>query len=157
MQIAIGSTTAGLALKADVIKCLEDLGHTVDDLGMKQDGEFVPYYESAASVARAVSSGKYEKAIIICGTGAGSVIVANKFMGVYAVHASSEYEAARAKIINNANVLCLGEWITPSQHAVELVKAWLNAEFAEGFEPEWKTFLANACEKVKEIESQNLK
>ena len=54
MQIAIGSTKAGLALKAEVIKCLEDLGHTVDDLGMKQDGEFVSYYESAASVARVV-------------------------------------------------------------------------------------------------------
>ena len=157
MKIAIGSTKAGLTLKKEVIKPLEKLGHTVDDLGMKDGGEFVPYYESAANVARAVSNGEYEKAIIICGTGAGSVIVANKFKGVYAVGASSEYEASRAKIINDANILCLGEWITPPQHGIEMVKAWLNAEFGDGFEPKWQEFLRDGCQKVKDIESQNLK
>ena len=149
MKFAIGSTKAGLTLKKEVIKYLESQGHNIDDLGMKEGGEFVPYYESAAWVAKAVGDGRYEKAIIICGTGAGSVIVANKFKGVYAVHASSEYEAGRAKIINNANVLCLGEWITAPQHAIEMVKAWQNAEFGEGFEPEWQDFLKNACEEVK--------
>ena len=157
MKIAIGSTRAGLTLKKEVVKCLEKLGYTVDDLGMKDGGEFVPYYESAANVARAVSNGEYEKAIIICGTGAGSVIVANKFRGVYAVHTSSEYEAGKAKIINDANILCLGEWITPPQHGIEMVKAWLNAEFGQGFEPKWQEFLRDACQKVKDIESQNLK
>ena len=157
MKFAIGSTKAGLTLKKEIINCLRELGHTYDDLGMKEDAEFVPYYQSAANVAKAVSEGKYEKAIIICGTGAGSVIVANKFKGVYAVHASSEYEAARAKIINNANVLCLGEWITPPQHAIEMIKAWLNAEFGQGFEPQWQDFLRDACNKVKQIESENLK
>ena len=89
MKLAIGSTKAGLTLKKNVIEFLEKEGYMVDDLGMKEGGEFVPYYESAAAVAEAVSEGKYEKAIIICGTGAGSVIVANKFKGAYAVQASS--------------------------------------------------------------------
>ena len=157
MKMAIGSTKAGLTLKAEIIKFLEGLGHQVDDLGMKADGEFVPYYESAANVAAAVSRGEYEKAIIICGTGAGSVIVANKFKGVYAVHTSSEYESSRATIINKANVLCLGEWITAPQHGIEIVKAWLNANFGEGFEPKWQEFLENGYEEVKKIETKNLK
>ena len=90
------------------------------------------------STASAISRGEYEKAIIVCGTGAGSVIVANKFKGVYAVHASSEYEASRATIINNANVLCLGEWMTPPQHGIEIVKAWLNSKFTEGFDEHFR-------------------
>ena len=150
MKIAIGSTKAGLTLKAGIIKFLETLGHQVDDLGMKADGEFVPYYESAANVAGAVSGGEYEKAIIVCGTGAGSVIVANKFKGVYAVHASSEYEGSRATIINNANVLCLGEWLTPSQHGIEIVKAWLNSKFTQGFEPQWQEFLKNCFREIQQ-------
>ena len=91
------------------------------------------------------------------GTGAGSAIVANKFKNVYAIQAGSEYEGARATIINNANVLCLGEWITPPNHAAEIVKAWLNAEFTQGFEPQWQEFLKNAYNEVKNIESKNLK
>ena len=155
MKIAIGSTKAGLTLKAEIIKFLEDFGHEVDDLGMKADGEFVPYYESAANVAAAVSRGEYEKAIIVCGTGAGSVIVANKFKGVYAIHASSEYEASRATIINNANVLCLGEWITPPPHAKEIVKAWLNAKFTEGFEPKWQKFLRHSFAQIQQSIEKN--
>ena len=157
MKFAIGSTKAGLALKKELIPFLEKLGYSVDDLGMKEGGEFVPYYESAANVAGAVSAGKYAKAIIICGTGAGSVIVANKFKGVFAVHATDEYTASRAKIINDANVLVLAEWLTPAQHAQEMVKAWLNAEFGQGFEPQWRDFLKGAVEKVKQIDRENLR
>ncbi len=157
MKMAIGSTRAGLTLKDELIKFLEGLGHEVDDLGMKVDGDFVPYYESAARVAKAVSEGKYARGIAICGTGAGSVIVANKFKNVYAVHASSEYEGRRATIINGANVLVLGEWVTPPQHSKEIVRNWLEATFGEGFEPEWVKFLADGCEQVKKIEAQNLR
>jgi len=157
MRFAIGSTRAGLMLKKEVINYLEKAGHELDDVGMKEGGEFVSYYESAARVASVVSEGKYAKAIIICGTGAGSVIVANKFKGVYAVHASSEFEASRATIINNANVLCLGEWITPPQHAIEIVKAWLNSKFTEGFAADWQEFLKNGYKQVQRIESENLK
>lgn len=157
MKIAIGSTKAGLTVKDELITFLEGLGYDVDDLGMKVAGPFVPYYESAAAVASAVSRGEYEKAIIVCGTGAGSAIIANKYKNVYAVHASSEYEGSRARIINDANVICLGEWITPPQHAKEIVKAWLDAEFGWGFEPQWQKFLRGGVEAVKKIEADNLK
>lgn len=157
MKLAIGSTKAGLTLKKAVIEYLESQGHQLDDLGMKEDGEFVPYYDSAAAVSKAVSEGKYEKAIIICGTGAGSVIIANKFKGVFAVHASSEFEASRATIINQANVLCLGEWMTPPQHGIEMVKAWLAATPGEGFAPQWQEFLNNGVLRVKQIDQENRK
>ncbi len=157
MKIAIGSTKAGLKLKEEVKKYLENAGYSVDDFGMQEFGSFISYYEVAAKVAVAVSSGKYRKGIIICGTGAGSAIVANKFKGVYAVQASSEYEGSRATIINNANVLTLGEWITPPQHAITIIKAWLNSRFTEGFEPQWQKFLKNAYREVQKIERKNLK
>ena len=155
MKLAIGSTKAGLALKKEVVRFLEEQDHTADDLGMKEGGDFVPYYASSARVAKAVSEGRYEKAILICGTGAGSVIVANKFRGVYAVHAGNEYEARRAATINNANVLCLGEWTTPPQHAAEIVRAWLSATFTQGFDPDWQKFLRDACEKIQRLEAEN--
>jgi len=156
-KIAIGSTKAGLTLKENIKKYLTEKGYEVDDLGMKRKGRFIPYYEAARRVASAVSAGEYKKAIIICGTGAGSAIVANKFKGVYAVQASSEYEGRQAKIINNANVLTLGEWITPPQHAIKIVEAWLNSKFTEGFESDWKKFLKDAYQKIRNIESENLK
>lgn len=157
MKLAIGCTKAGLALKAELIKFLTEQSHEVIDLGMKADGPFVPYYEAAANVAAAVSDGEVEKAIIICGTGAGSVIVANKFKGVYAVHATNEYMSSKAAAINDANVLVLAEWLTPSQHAIEIIKAWFGTPFGHGFAVEWVEFLRNGYEAVKQIEAKNIK
>ena len=157
MKMAIASTRAGLALKDELLTFLKGLGHEVDDLGMKAGGEFVPYYESAARVAEAVSRGDYPRAVIVCGTGAGSAIVANKFKHVYAVQASSEYEARRAAIINGANVLTLGEWLTPPEHAKDIVDAWLGAEFGQGFAPDWQAFLRNGCEEIRKMEDRNFK
>ena len=157
MKFAIGTTRAGLTLKKDVIAHLNKKGHEVDDLGMKIDGDFVPYHVSAANVARAVSSGLYEKAVIICGTGAGSAIVANKFPGVYAVHCTNAFEGKRASAVNNANVLVLAEWLTPGQHAAEIIDAWLDTAFGEGFEPEWKEFLKNCFNEIQTMEKDLLK
>ena len=156
MKFAIGSTKAGLQLKDEIADMLREMGHDVQDLGMKAGGEFVPYYTAAANVAGALSRGEVDQAVLVCGTGAGSVIVANKFKGVHAVAAGCEYEGSRAAIINDANCLCLGEWLTPPQHGKEIVKAWLDAEFGEGFAPEWVQFLRNGVDEVKKIEGNNL-
>lgn len=157
MKFAIGTTKAGLILKKDVIAYLKEKGHDVDDLGMQDDGDFVPYHVAAANVARAVSEGTYERGVIICGTGAGSAIVANKFKGVYAVHCSNGFEAKRAMAVNNANVLVLAEWLTPGQHAVEIADIWLNATFGEGFEPQWQDFLNNCYTEIQDMESELFK
>lgn len=157
MKFAIGCTRAGLALKKEVISHLEKKGHSLDDLGMKEGGEFVPYHVAAANVAKAVSQGEYEKAIIICGTGAGSAIVANKFPGVYAVHCTNAFEGRRASSVNNANVLVLAEWLTPPQHAAEIIDAWLGTKFGEGFEEDWQNFLKNCYEEIRAMEKENFK
>jgi ribose 5-phosphate isomerase B len=153
MKFAIGTTKAGLTLKKDIILYLEENGHEVDDLGMKEEGDFVPYHVAAANVARAISEGKYERGVIICGTGAGSAIVANKFKGVYAVHCCNGFEAKGAKAVNNANVLVLAEWLTPGQHAIEITEIWLNASFGEGFEPQWQEFLKNCYTEIQGMEA----
>lgn len=157
MKFAIGTTKAGLTLKKEVRAYLEKKGHAVDDLGMQEGGEFVPYHVAAAHVARAIAAGTHERGIIICGTGAGSTIVANKFKGVYAVHCTNSFEAKKAAAVNNANVLVLAEWLTPGPHAVEIVDVWLNAAFGEGFAPEWQQFLRNCYAEIQQLEADLLK
>ena len=156
-KIIIGCTRAGLALKKEIITYLENKGFQVDDVGMKDDGEFVPYHKSAASVARGISEGRYKRGIIICGTGAGSVIVAAKFKGVYPVHVTNTYMAEKAVAINNCNVLVFGEWLTPPQHCFPQIDAWLNTEFTSGVSDDWKIFLKNCFDEIREMENTNFK
>ena len=157
MKFVIGSTRAGLQLKRAIIDYLTKQGHTVDDVGMKDEEHFVPYHIAAANVASLISDGTYEKGIIICGTGAGSAIVANKFKGVYAVHCTNSFEAKKASAINNANVLVLAEWLTPANHAFEIINDWLSTSFGYGFDEEWQKFLANCISEIKEMENKNFK
>ncbi|MCL1932318.1 MAG: RpiB/LacA/LacB family sugar-phosphate isomerase [Candidatus Azobacteroides sp.] len=156
-KIVIGSTRAGLTLKKDLIAHLESKGFQVDDVGMKEDGEFVPYHKAAAAVAGAVSKKKYDKGVIICGTGAGSTIVAAKFKGVYPVHVVNTYMAQQAKAVNDCNVLVFGEWLSPAKHACLMLDAWLAAEFTEGNTDDWKIFLKNCVKEIGEMEKENFK
>ena len=156
-KIVIGSTRAGLTLKKDLIAHLENKGFQVDDVGMKEDGEFVPYHKAAAAVASRVSEKKYEKGVIVCGTGAGSTIVAAKFKGVYPVHVTNTYMAQQAKAINNCNMLVFGEWLSPAKHACLMLDAWLATEFTEGNADDWKLFLKNCFKEIGEMEEENFK
>ena len=156
-RIIIGCTRAGLTLKKDLITHLESKGFQVDDVGMKEDGEFVPYHKAAAAVARGVSEKKYDKGVIICGTGAGSVITAAKFKGVYPVHVTNTFMAQQAKAINNCNMLVFGEWLSPAKHACMMLDAWLAAEFTEGVADDWKIFLTNCVKEIVEMENEHFK
>ncbi|MDR2763466.1 MAG: RpiB/LacA/LacB family sugar-phosphate isomerase [Tannerella sp.] len=153
-KIIIGSTRAGLTLKKELTVWLESKGFRVDDAGMKEGGEFVPYHEAAAAVARGISEKRYERGIIICGTGAGSVITAAKFKGVYPVHVFNTFTAQQAKAVNNCNVLVFGEWLTPPKHACRLVDAWLETGFTDGVDDEWKVFLRNCVREIGELEDR---
>ena len=156
-KIIIGSTRAGLTLKKDLIAHLEGKGFQVDDVGMKVDGEFVPYHKAAAAVAAGVSEKKYSRGVIICGTGAGSVIVAAKYKGVYPVHVMNTFMAQQAKAVNNCNVLVFGEWLSPAKHACLMLDAWLAAAFTEGVDPDWKIFLANCVKEIGDLENELFK
>jgi len=156
-KIIIGCTRAGLTLKKDLIAHLESKGFQVDDVGMKADGEFVPYHKAAAAVARGVSEKKYDKGVIICGTGAGSVITAAKFKGVYPVHSTNTYMAQQAKAVNNCNVLVFGEWLSPAKHACLMLDAWLAAEFTDGVDADWKIFLSNCVKEIGDMENEHFR
>jgi ribose 5-phosphate isomerase B len=156
-KIIIGSTRAGLTLKKELIAYLESKNFQVDDVGMKEGGEFVPYHKAAAAVARGVSEKQYEKGVIICGTGAGSVITAAKFKGVYPVHVVNAFTAQQAKAVNNCNVIVFGEWLTPPKHAFQLVDTWLETEFTDGVDDDWKIFLTNCVEEIGELENEQFK
>ncbi len=137
MKIAIGSDKSGFAAKEAVKAYLAEAGVAFDDLGTTDLADVHPYYQVADEVAPKVQSGDYDKAVLICGTGAGMSVVANKFKGVYAVACESVYSAKMARAINNANVLCMGGWIVGPEMAVEMVKTFLATEWCQDLE-DWR-------------------
>ena len=136
---------------------MEQKGHEVQDLGLTDPDGFKPYYEVAPVIAKKIQDGEVEKAVLVCGTGAGMCIVANKFKGVYAVAVEGSYTARMSQIINQANVLTMGGWVIASQQATDMLDRWLLAGFTEGFAPERSKFLYGAYEEVKKIEEKNFR
>jgi RpiB/LacA/LacB family sugar-phosphate isomerase len=128
MLTAIASDHRGFSLKSDLVIFVRELGHEVADLGCF-DEEAVDYPDLGRAVAQKVSAGEVDGGILICGTGIGMSIVANKFPGVRAALVSHVYTARMAKEHNNANVLVMGGMVVGSGLAREMVKAWLMAEF----------------------------
>ena len=84
-----------------------------------------------------MQQGVYDRAVLICGTGAGMCVVANKFKGVYAVACESVYTAKMARAINNAAILCMGGWIVGPEMAVEMVRTFLNTDWCQDLE-DWR-------------------
>ena len=137
MKIAIGSDKSGFAVKEAVKAWLRENGADFDDLGTVDLDAVHPYYQVASEVAPLVQQGVYDRAILICGTGAGMSVVANKFKGVYAVACEGVYSAKMARAINNANILCMGGWIVGPEMAVEMVKTFLATEWCQDLE-DWR-------------------
>ncbi len=127
-MIAIGSDHGGINLK-EIIKCfLSERGFEVKDFGTYSK-ESCDYPDIAKATCESVLSGECEKGILVCGTGIGMSIAANKIDGIRAAHVTDTYSARMAKEHNNANVICLGERITGCDLAVEIVKSYIDAEF----------------------------
>ncbi len=124
------------------------------DLGIESEEKPAPYFEQAPKVARAIQEGRAEKGILICGTGQGMAIVANKHKGIYACVVSDIFSGERAKIINNANVITLGGWVTAPFLAAEIVDAWLAMSFVQKMEFK-REFLTNAFRQVQALEERN--
>ena len=131
MRIGIGADINGYELKEFLKAHLIALGHDVVDFGVESDQD-VDYPEVAEPVARAVARGEVERAILVCGTGLGMAIVANKVRGVRAAPVTDPYSAERAIRSNDARVLCLGGLVTGRNVAPLLVDHWLSGEFAGG-------------------------
>ncbi|MDH4209136.1 MAG: ribose 5-phosphate isomerase B [Anaerolineae bacterium] len=129
MRIAIASDHGGYRLKAELAQTLRALNHVCDDLG-PHDAEAVDYPDYAEHVARGVAQGIYERGILVCDTGQGMAITANKVKGIRAAVCQDVYSARMSKEHNNSNILCLGERVVGYGLAVEVVKAWLEAGFS---------------------------
>lgn len=131
VQIALGSDDIGYQLKATLASYLADLGHEVTDFGCRA-GEIVDYPDVAVEVACAVAAGRFARAILVCGTGIGMAITANKVHGVRAASVADPYSAERARKSNDAQVLCLGSRVVGADVAKVLVDHWLASEFSGG-------------------------
>lgn len=130
-MIAIGSDHGGYELKEHIKRHLEEEGVEYKDYGVYNENS-VDYPDCAVPVCEAVLSGKAEKGILLCGTGIGISIAANKIDGIRAAHCTDVYSATMAKQHNNANVICLGGRITGRELAFMIVDAWNGAEFLGG-------------------------
>jgi ribose 5-phosphate isomerase B len=130
MPIAVGSDDAGAPLRHVIIEHLSGLGIAVEDFGT--DSADPAYPVIAEQVATAVASGKHERAILLCGTGIGVCIVANKIPGVYAALAHDVYAARRARLSNNAQIITMGARVIRPGPAREVVDAWLSEDFRGG-------------------------
>lgn len=130
-MIAIGSDHGGINLKGYIERFLVRMGYEYKDFGT-YDTNSCDYPDIAEKVCKSITSGECERGILICGTGIGMSIAANKIDGIRAAHATDTYSSKMAREHNNANVLCLGERITGCDLALEIVNSYLNAEFQGG-------------------------
>lgn len=147
MRIAIGSDHRGFDVKLDVARRLQSLGHEVADVGTS-DTESVDYPDYAVAVGTMVSQGQAERGILICGTGIGMSIAANKVRGVRAVVCHDRASAELSRRHNDANVLCLAADSFDEPQIDSMMETWLSTEFDEGRH-------LRRVEKIEQIEQRS--
>lgn len=131
LRLIFGSDHAGFHLKTALIAWAAAKGYEVEDLGCKDENS-VHYPEYGRKVAKEIASGRAEKGVLICGTGIGMSITANRFHGVRAALCHDVKTAQLSREHNNANILVLGARVLSESTAIEMLKAWLDTPFAGG-------------------------
>ncbi|MEM8930541.1 MAG: ribose 5-phosphate isomerase B [Acidobacteriota bacterium] len=131
MKITIGADHAGFTLKNHLAEQLRAAGHAVDDVGT-DSADSVDYPDYAAQVARAVAVGDAERGVIVCGTGLGVAIAANKVRGVRAVTCHDHFTASMSRQHNDANVVCVGARVIGAGVAEEIVTTFVDTDFEGG-------------------------
>nr|WP_199262800.1 ribose 5-phosphate isomerase B [Desulfobulbus oligotrophicus] len=129
--VAIGCDHGGFSLKQDIVATLESLGHEVVDVGSYSE-ESVDYPHYAATVCKAILAGDAHRGILICGTGIGMSIAANRYPHIRAALCHEAFTARMSREHNDANVLCLGARVLGVSIAVDIVRTWLATPFAGG-------------------------
>jgi ribose 5-phosphate isomerase B len=131
MRVAIGADHAGFELKDIIKQTLDELRVAYKDFGTDSD-DSVDYPDYAGRVGRVVASGEFDRGILICGTGIGMALAANKIAGIRAAPVVDLESARLAREHNNANVLAIGARVTPPERALDLVRLFLKTEFEGG-------------------------
>lgn len=152
MKIALGADSSGFALKEAIKKDLLSQ-NKYEIVDTNPDGP-VYYADAACSVAQKVQNKETDRGIVICGTGMGVSIIANKHKGVYAALCESIWTARRSKAVNNTNVLCMGGYVVTPTFAVEMANAWLNAEHLQGIDEKEKQLVLGEFHSIEEIEEK---
>ena len=151
MNIVLASDPFAYSLKNVLAEYLQKKNHTVIDA---DNNSGITYYEAAGKGVSEILQGNADYGIFLCGTGAGMCIAANKYPGIYAVAVESVFSAARAKAINNANVITMGAMIVGDAMACEMADAWLNTRFTQGLE-DLSDFLHQAQQAVMDIDNKH--
>ncbi len=128
MAIAIGCDEAGFDMKEDLKRMLRDAGQEVEDFGTF-DAQPVLYPDIAFAAANSIADGRNHRGVLICGTGIGMAITANKVHGIRAAQCHDTYSAERARKSNNAQIITLGARVIGSELARSILRAWLDSEF----------------------------
>ena len=151
MKIAVGFDHAGFPLKQTVLEAVRKAGHEPIDMGTNS-AEPVDFPDITRKVGSAVQNGEAERGILVCGSGIGACIAANKMKGIFASIAHDTYSAAQGVLHDDMNLLCLGGRVIGPELATTLVKAFLNARYI-GDEPGGER-LARRVEKIRQMEEQ---
>ena len=131
MKIAVGNDHRGVSVKQRIVGLLRELGHDVNDAGVTSPAS-VDYPDFAIPVAEAVSSGKADRAILICATGHGMCIAANKVHGIRAANCRDVIDAELCRRHNDANIMCLSADLIGEEQVEKMVRTWLTTEFEGG-------------------------
>jgi ribose 5-phosphate isomerase B len=131
LKVAVACDHAGLHLKAEAIAALKEMGHSAEDLGTNSEVS-VDYPDFANVVAHGVAGGLFDRGVLVCGTGIGMSITANKHHGIRAAVCTTEFEARMARAHNDANVLCMGERVLGAGVAREIVRVFFTTSFEGG-------------------------
>jgi ribose 5-phosphate isomerase B len=132
MKILIASDHAGYSLKTALVEHLKSAGMDVVDMGTSDASMSVDYPDYAKKVASQIAGQTDNVGILICGTGVGMCITANKYRGVRAALAGDTFSARMSRLHNNANILCLGSRVIGKGLAIDIVDSWLGAEYEGG-------------------------
>ena len=128
MKVAIGCDPNATELKKELIEELNNLGHSVDDFGSDD-----PIYPNVViDVGESVAAGRHERGVVLCGTGIGASIAANKVPGVYCALVTDVYQAERAALSNNANLVAMGAQVTGPKLARSLLRTWMAHSYKKG-------------------------
>ncbi len=149
MRIAVASDHAGFAIKDDVINIIQAAGHEILDLGTYSQ-EPVDYPDYAVKLGKAIIDKQADRGVLICGSGVGACIAANKIKGVYAGICHDTYSAHQGVEHDNMNVLCLGSRIVGIELVKEILKAYLNAKFDQ------EERFVRRFEKIRTIEKNGI-
>ncbi|WP_214690428.1 MULTISPECIES: ribose 5-phosphate isomerase B [unclassified Exiguobacterium] len=131
MKIAIGADHGGFNLKKEIVALLEELGHEYKDFGTNS-ADSIDYPDVAIPVAEAVAAGEFDRGILICGTGIGIGIAANKVKGIRAALVHDSFSAKATRQHNDSNIMTMGERVIGPGLALDLVTTWLDTDFEGG-------------------------